>query len=231
MKVAVIHQPDFLPYLGFFHRLLYADVFVLLDHVQFVTNGRNSWTHRDKIKTAKGEQWLTVGVRKVSLGIPINQIMLADTDWRSENLNLLKENYRNAHYYPEIFPRLEELYAIPCERLVEFNVASIQLLMDWFELEIPVLYSSNLDPVGRKNELLVDMLGKIGATDYLSGVGARNYFSQEPYESAGIAVRWHEFSHPQYPQQFGEFIPYLSSIDVFFNCGIEGTRKILRDCK
>lgn len=231
MKVAVIHQPDFLPYLGFFHRLLHADIFVLLDHVQFVTNGRNSWTHRDKIKTAKGEQWLTVGVKKVSLGTPINQVMLADTDWRLENLNLLKENYRNAPFYSEIFPWLEALYATPCERLVEFNAASIQLLMDWFELEIPVLYSSNLDPVGRKNELLVDILGKIEATDYLSGVGARSYFAPEPYESAGIAVRWQEFSHPQYTQQFGEFIPYLSSIDTFFNCGIEGTRKILRDCR
>lgn len=231
MKVAVIHQPDFLPYLGFFHRLLHADIFVMLDHVQFVTNGRNSWTHRDKIKTAKGEQWLTVGVRKVSLGTPINQVMLADTGWRMENLNLLKENYRNAPYYSEIFPRLETLYATPCERLVEFNAASIQLLMDWFELEIPMAYSSSLDPVGRKNELLVDILGKIEATDYLSGVGARSYFSPEPYESAGIAVRWQEFSHPQYPQQFGEFIPYLSSIDTFFNCGIEGTRKILRDCR
>lgn len=231
MKVAVIHQPDFLPYLGFFHRLLHADVFVLLDHVQFVTNGRNSWTHRDKIKTAKGERWLTVGVRKVSLGTPINQVMLADTGWRSENLNLLKENYRNAPYYPEIFPRLERLYATPCERLVEFNVALIQLLMDWFQLEIPVLYSSNLDPTGQKNELLVGLLGKIGASDYLSGIGARSYFSPEPYESAEIAVRWQEFNHPLYPQQFGEFVPYLSSIDAFFNCGIDVTRKILRDCK
>ena len=231
MKVAVIHQPDFLPYLGFFDRLLHADIFVLLDHVQFVTNGRNSWTHRDKIKTAKGEQWLTVGVRKVSLGTPINQVMLADTDWRLENLNLLKENYRNAPFYAEIFPRLEVLYGTPCERLVEFNAASIQLLMDWFELEVPVVYSSNLDPAGRKNELLIDILGKIEATDYLSGVGARSYFVQELYEAAAIAVRWQEFSHPQYPQQFGEFIPYLSSIDTFFNCGIEGTRKILRNCR
>ena len=66
MKVVVIHQPDFLPYLGFFHRLLHADLFVLLDHVQFVTNGSRSWTHRDKIKTAQGERWLTVGVKKVA---------------------------------------------------------------------------------------------------------------------------------------------------------------------
>lgn len=230
MKVAVIHQPDFLPYLGFFHRLLYANIFVLLDHVQFVTNGRNSWTHRDKIKTAKGEQWLTVGVRKVSLGTPINQVILADTGWRLENLHLLKENYRNAPYYSEIFPSLEALYAHPCERLVDFTVASIQLLMDWFGLEIPVLYSSHLDPVGRKNELLVDILGKIKATDYLSGIGARSYFDAGPFESADISVRWQEFNHPRYPQQFGEFIPYLSSIDAFFNCGIEGTRNILRNC-
>ena len=231
MKIAVIHQPDFLPYLGFFHRLMYANIFVLLDHVQFVTNGRNSWTHRDKIKTIKGENWLTVGVRKAKLGTPINEIMLANTEWRSENLNLLKENYRNAPYYSEIFPQLEALYAKPYERLVEFNVASIQLLMDWFEIKIPLVYSSGLAPTGKKNELLVDILGKIGATDYLSGVGARSYFAPEPYDSAGINVRWQDFNHPQYPQQFGGFTPFLSSIDMFFNCGIDGAKNILRNCQ
>jgi hypothetical protein len=103
--------------------------------------------------------------------------------------------------------------------------------MDWFELEIPINYSSNLDPCGQKNELLVDLLIKIGATDYVSGVGARSYFSPKPYESAGIAVHWQEFNHPRYPQQFGEFMPYLSCIDAFFNCGVERTRKMLRDYK
>ncbi|HSH72698.1 MAG TPA: WbqC family protein [Methylophilaceae bacterium] len=229
MKVVVIHQPDFLPYLGFFHRLLHADLFVLLDHVQFVTNGSRSWTHRDKIKTAQGERWLTVGVKKVALGTPINEVLLADTDWRQQSLNLLRENYRNAPHFSNLFPEVEKLYAMPCERLVEFNVASVNMLLEWFDLKIPVIYSSHINPEGKKNELLVDILTKVSASHYLSGVGARSYFEPEPFSAAGLEVQWQDFKHPLYPQQFGEFIPYLSSLDLFFNCGIDNARQILRN--
>jgi len=229
LKTVVIHQPDFLPYIGFFHRLLHADLFILLDHVQFVTNGSRSWTHRDKIKTAQGELWLTVGVKKVSLGTPINEVMLANTDWREQNLNLIKQNYRKAPYFSQLYPQLEKLYARPVERLVDFNVQSINLLLDWFDLNIPIVYSSQLNPVRKKNELLVDLLTKVAASHYLSGVGSRSYFTHEPFDDAGIEVQWQELNHPQYPQQFGEFIPYLSSIDLFFNCGIENARKTLRN--
>jgi len=229
MKVVVIHQPDFLPYLGFFHRLLYADLFVLLDHVQFVTNGSRSWTHRDKIKTAQGERWLTTGIKKVALGTPINEVLLADTDWRQQSLNLLKENYRNAPYFSNLLPEIEKLYAMPCKLLVEFNVASINMLLEWFDLKIPVIYSSQMEPQGKKNELLVDILTKASASHYLSGVGARSYFEPEPFSAAGLEVQWQDFQHPVYPQQFGEFIPYLSSLDLFFNCGIDNARQILRN--
>jgi len=228
LKTVVIHQPDFLPYLGFFHRLLHANLFILLDHVQFVTNGSRSWTHRDKIKTANGERWLTVGVKKAPLGTPINEVLLADTDWQEQNLNLLRENYRNAPYFSALFPRVEALYRKPCEYLVEFSVASVQMLMEWFAIDVPIAYSSTMQPNGRKNELLVDLLKKVGANRYLSGVGARDYFEEEPFSSAGIEVQWQDFRHPIYQQQFGEFIPYLSSIDLFFNCGIEQSREILR---
>ena len=230
MKTVVIHQPDFLSYLGFFHRLLHVDLFILLDHVQFVTNGSRSWTHRDKIKTANGERWLTVGVKKTPLGTPINELLLANTDWREQSLNLLRENYRNAPYFSALLPRVEALYAMPCERLVEFNVTSLQMLLEWFDIKIQTVYSSQMQPNGKKNDLLVDLLRKVDATHYLSGIGARNYYEPEPFAAAGIEVRWQDFKHPVYPQQFGDFIPYLSSIDLFFNCGIEQSRQILRGC-
>jgi len=228
LKLAVIHQPDFLPYLGFFHRLLHADCFILLDHVQFVTNGSRSWTHRDKIKTAQGERWLTVGVKKVALGTPINEVILADTGWREQNLNLFKENYRNAPYFKEIFIRIEELYTTKASKLLEFNVASINLLLDWFDINIPIITSSDISPAGRKNGLLVDILSKIEATHYLSGIGAKSYFESKPFLDAGIKVEWQAFEHPIYPQQFNDFTPYLSSVDLLFNCGITKSRQILR---
>ena len=229
-KTVVIHQPDFVPHLGFFQRFLSADEFIVLDHVQFVTGTSRSWTHRDKIKTPAGEKWLTLSVKKAPMGTPINRIELSTTvDWVKDNLNLLEQNYRKAPFFGEIFPLIVALYNSATPLMADFNLKSIELLMDLLDVRLPWVRSSNLNPVGSSNELLIDLLGKVGATHYLSGVGARDYLKPEKFTQAGIQVIWQEFEQPVYPQQFGPFVPYLSSLDVLFNCGIEGARKILRN--
>jgi hypothetical protein len=229
-KTVVIHQPDFVPYLGFFQRFLSADQFIVLDHVQFVTGTSRSWTHRDKIKTPAGEKWITLSVSKAPLGTPINQIELSTSvDWATANLNLLKQNYRRATFFDEVFPLMVQLYEAPPRLMADFNLRSIELLMDLLDVRLPWVYSSSLQPEGSSNELLIDLLGKVGATHYLSGNGARDYMQPEKFTQAGIQVVWQQFTHPVYPQQFGAFLPYLSSLDLLFNCGITASRQILRE--
>jgi hypothetical protein len=137
-KTVVIHQPDFVPYLGFFQRFLSADQFIVLDHVQFVTGTSRSWTHRDKIKTPAGEKWLTLSVIKAPLGTPINQIELSTSvNWATANLNLLKQNYRRAPFFDEVFPSVVQLYEAPPRLMVDFNLRSIELLMELLEVRLP----------------------------------------------------------------------------------------------
>jgi hypothetical protein len=227
-KTVVIHQPDFIPYLGFFHRFLSADLYVVLDHVQFVYGSR-AWTHRDKIKTPKGAQWLTVGVKKPPRDTAINQVELSDeVDWRTDHMRLLEANYRGAQFFDQIMPSLRALYAEPAKMLVDLNLRSIKMMASLLDVETPMVLSSTLAPQGAKNELLVDLLKKVSADRYLSGVGSRDYMDESVFEAAGIEVLWQDFQHPVYPQQFGEFQPYLSAIDILFNCGIDASRRLLR---
>lgn len=231
-RTVVIHQPDFAPYLGFFHRFLHADLYIVLDHVQFVTNTSRSWTHRDKIKTPAGEKWLTLGVKKPPLGTPINEVALApDNGWVQANLALLHENYRKAGSFLEVMPLIEELYRNPPPLMRDFNLRWLERLVVLLDVRIPFVLSSTLQPEGQKNELLIDLLTKVGATHYLSGTGARGYMEPEAFSRAGIDVVWQQFEHPVYPQQFGSFIPFLSIVDALFNCGFDGTRALLRSCK
>lgn len=231
-RTVVIHQPDFLPWLGFFHRLAKADLYVALDHAQFVSGTSRSWTHRDRIKTLAGPRWLSVSVRKAPLGTPISEVMLSsDNVWRQANLNLIRESYRKAVCFEEIFPRVEALYEFRHERLVDMTLASIDLLCELLDIRVPRERSTALAPVGASNEMLVDMLRKCNATHYLSGLGARAYFNPVPYASAGIQVLWQDFEHPVYPQLHGEFVPMLSAIDMLFNCGTKRSRQILRNAK
>lgn len=229
-KTVVIHQPDFLPYLGFFHRFLHADQYVVLDHVQFVKGTSKAWTHRDKIRTRKGEEWLSLSVKKCSLDTPINEVELSDSnEWRQKCLNLLNENYRNAPCFDEIFPFLKNLFDLEYSKMIDFNLASIKLLMELLDTNIDIEFSSTLSPRGSRNEMLIDILEKVGANRYLSGTGARGYMDIESFKDAGIEVIWQDFHHPEYPQVFEGFVPALSSVDMLFNCGISQSRQLLRD--
>jgi hypothetical protein len=228
-RTVVIHQPDFAPYLGFFQRFLQADLYIALDHVQFVNGTSRSWTHRDKIKSPDGERWLTLSVKKMPRDTPINRIELSETaDWVGGNLNLLRQNYGRAPFFAEIMPSVEALYRDPPRLLADFNLRSIEVLMDLLDVRVPWVRSSALDPVGSKNSLLVDLLTKVGASRYLSGTGARDYLDPAAFASAGIDVIWQEFAHPVYPQLFEGFVPYLSTLDVLFNCGVTGARRLVR---
>ncbi len=218
-----------MPYLGFFQRFLTADEFIVLDHVQFVKSARG-WTHRDKIKTAFGEKWLTLSVKNAPRDTPINEIELSSSvDWVTDNLNLLRQNYRSSLFFDEVFPYIVALYDQPPQMMADFNLRSIELLMDLLDVRLPWVRSSTLQPTGSKNELLIDLLRKVNATHYLSGTGARDYMQTEKFALAGIEVVWQRFTHPVYPQQFGSFLPNLSALDLLLNCGVAASRKILRE--
>jgi len=226
-KIVVIHQPDFFPYIGFFQRFLHADLFVIQDAVQFSKRG---WTHRDKIKTPSGESWITLSLQKHPHTTPINLIALSKSEnWQHEHLKMLKMSYQKAPFFNQIFPLVSDLYSQTPILMAEFNIRTIELLMELFDVRLPYIRASELKASGRSNELLISQLHEVGATHYLSGIGARHYMQPEKFGKAGIEVIWQEFTHPVYPQQFGSFVPYLSALDVLFNCGITASRQILRE--
>lgn len=229
-KTVVIHQPDFLSYLGFFHRFLKADMWVVLDTVQYVSGTSRSWQNRDKIKTAPGEKWITVSVQKTPVGTAIKDVFLSENKWRKDNLNLIHNSYSKAPFYGEVMPYINDLYMFECKRLMGFNLKSAEILMALFKIKIKTELASNLKPEGKNNSLLVDILQKVNADKYLSGVGAKAYFDPVPFANVGIEVIWQDFKHPIYPQLYGDFIPYLSSIDLLFNCGVQKSQEILRSC-
>ena len=194
-------------------------------------HSNHSWTHRDKIKTPRGVRWLTVSVRKSPRDTPINEIRLSpDVDWRARNLHQITECYKKAPFYGEIFPHVAQLYQFDCDKLIDFNLRSIEMLMSLFDIFVPVKMTSEIAVTGKKNELLINILEEERATHYLSGTGARTYIEPALFDQAGIKLLWQEFIHPVYPQLHGSFVPMLSGIDTLFNCGIDRSRVILRNC-
>lgn len=225
MTTAAIHQPQYLPYLGFFHKLAQADIFVVMDDVEFLRRGLQ---HRNKVKTSRGEQWLTVPVlhqqNQRILDVKINP----DTAWNRKHWGTLTTNYSPAPYFDRYATDLQSLLQQEWHSLCALNMALIEWVMQQLEIPTPMIRLSELPSQGHKSELLISACKAVGADTYLSGPGGRDYMDLALFEAAGVKVLWQEFTSPHYAQVFPEagFIPNLSILDVLFCCGPD-TRRFL----
>jgi hypothetical protein len=217
-RVVAIHQPNFLPWLGFFHKMTLADIFILLDNVPY---SKNSYQNRVKIKSAQGEQWLTVSVLtkgrfgQLTREVPINNA----TRWRKPHLAALCTNYRRAPYYEDVLAWLEPLYRETHTHLAAFNQSLIESMVHQLGLATTLVNASSLTSEGRGSQLLLQLVQAVGGDIYLSGPSGRDYLDLSIFQRSGVKVQFQRFQHPVYPQLYGDFIPNLSSIDLLFNHG------------
>ncbi len=216
-KTLAVLQPGYLPWLGFFDQMHRCDVFVIYDDVQFDKNG---WRNRNRIKSPAGPHWLTVPVHVRSLEQRILDVEIGNRQpWARKHLGTIQQFYKKAPYLEHYWPALEELLSKHWERIVDLDIALINQLRLWLGLSCEVVRSSQLTLQGDRNERLLNLCSYFDAGVYLSGSAARNYLDVSLFESQGIEVRWQDYVHPVYSQLYGEFIPYLSVLDLLLNCG------------
>lgn len=221
----VVLQPGYLPWLGFFDQMRRADIFVYYDDVQYDKHG---WRNRNRIKTRTGPQWLTVPVRHSGLGFP--RILDVEIDrrapWARKHMATLCQSYARAPHAKEYLPELEEILMRPWERLVDLDLAVVSWMAAHLGIVTRVERSSVLGVDGERSERLVRLCAHFGARTYLSGNAAQSYLDVPLFERHGIAVEWQNFVHPVYPQQHGDFMPYLSAVDLLLNSGAR-SREVL----
>ena len=153
--LVTIHQPHYLPWLGYMHRMARADVFVLLDHVQFERGNGSSYQNRTRIRMHGDPdcvaRWLTVPVAQRSLSERILDKEV-DPGWRSaSHASTLRHAYREATHLGRYWPAVKELLARPWQRLIDLNIASIELLREAFGIATPLVRSSTLEVSGAKS--------------------------------------------------------------------------------
>jgi hypothetical protein len=214
----VVLQPGYLPWLGFFDQLHRSDVFVYYDDVQYDKHG---WRNRNRIKTQSGPLWLTVPVRHSGKGLPriLDVEIDARTPWARKHVASIRQAYADAPFLRRYMPPLEELLLRKWERLVDLDIACVDLLAGWLGLRRRIERSSALGIGGERSERLLNICRHFGASTYLSGDAAQAYLDVPLFERHGIAVEWQRFTHPAYPQLHGEFVPFLSALDLVLNCG------------
>lgn len=213
-----IHQPQYFPYLGFFHKLARCDSFILLDDVQFM---KNSHQNRNRIKTAQGWQWLTVPVLHRCDQLISEVLINPKVNWPRKHWAALQTNYGKAPYFSRYSSGIREILESGYEDLCGLDVALLRWLVETLEISTPLLLSSDVGAGEGKTQRLVDLCRIVGADTYLSGPGGRRYMEMELFEEAGIEVEFQEYEGPTYPQMFPEvgFEPHLSVLDALFCWG------------
>lgn len=224
---AVILQPGYLPWIGFFDLAAKSDIFVILDHVQY---DKRSWRNRNRIRTAEGWQWLTVPViTKGKYTQRVDETRIDNTrSWREKHLTALKTHYAKARFFKQHIPLLEESLGREWELLLDLDMHFIELLDGTFELGTNYVMASSLSPSGKKTELLLDICRLVGADHYLNGDMGRSYIDAKAFEDAGVKLEFHNYTHPVYQQCYDGFVSHLSAVDLLFNHGSDGRKYIVR---
>jgi len=235
---AVVLQPMYLPWMGYFGMIDQADTFVFYDDVQF---SRDSWQQRNKIKVPEssgGTKWLKVPVVE-NFGQEIQEVRINNSqDWSTEHWSLLKQAYGSdpipfgpdeAAYFNEYRDLFNYIYTNNWDYLRELNIELIKKITDKLNLSKPeYIFSSELNTDGSGTKKLINVLDCIGADEYISGPGAKDYLDTNKMCKNNIELYWHDFTHPEYQQLYNGFISHLSIVDVMFNVGHKTTELIRR---
>lgn len=216
-----IHQPNYLPWLGFFDKIKQSDKFVIFDNVQY-PRGKNHFGNRNKIKIHNGSKWLSVPVLGKSEKKNFNEIGFKNDDWRREHLRLIEIFYKDAPYFKKYFHSINDILLYDFKTLNSLNVHLINYFIRVLGIETEVILSSNL--VGNNisgADRIITILEKLNATEYItgSGPGSVRYINEDDFNKRNIKLTWQHYKHPTYKQLHGEFIPYMNILDLLFNEG------------
>ena len=226
--LVAIHQPHYLPWLGYLSRMACADLFVVLDHVQFE---KRSYQNRVQVRIDGEARWLTVPLEQRARDEAIaekriDNRLAGPRHWSRIHGLTLRHAYREAAHLHKYLPQLQGIYEARYETLVELDAALLDFLRSAFAIRTPLVKSSALAPQGAKSELVLDICRRVGARALLVGLGgSRAYLDREAFARAGIALVLQQFAHPTYRQcGAGPFTRGLSAIDLLLNCGPEARR-------
>jgi len=225
-----IHQPVFLPWAGFFYKAMQADKFVFLDDAQFEKGG---YQNRARIKTDAGARWLTIPVKTAGRKEQkICDVETMDNRWMDKCINTVAKWYPGVEYFVCVATAINSRRETD-KLLSPYTINVTEILLErlgWLDRSSLVCRSSDLG-LGNltATDRLIEICRRVGADTYIAGAGGRKYMEMDKFKQAGIKVLFTEYHTPHYDQRHarGPFIPDLSIIDMLYNAGIEGTKKLI----
>lgn len=228
--IVSIMQPAYIPWLGYFDRVLKSDIHIVLDNVTMDKSSKTKFTNRNKIRTPNGWSWLTVPLQSVARS---DERMISDLEispsvnWSEKHWKTIQSNYSRSNYYSDYSDYFEKFYRQDWIQLAPMLQENTRYLLQELGIQTQQMKSSELSPQSKKADLILELCIKVDATTYLSGPLGRDYLDEHAFEKAGIELKYHDYVHPAYNQCFDGFESHMSVIDLLFNYG-DKSLEILR---
>jgi WbqC-like protein family len=222
MKKVAILQSNYIPWKGYFDLIASVDEFIVYDDMQFT---KNDWRNRNKIKTPKGLEWLSIPVGQ-DINRRIRDVVITNSLWQEKHWKTLVANYSRAPHFNEVSSLLEPIYRKRKHTyLSAVNRELIEAVCGFLGISTVIKNSWDYMLGEGKTERLVDLCQQADATEYISGPAARNYLDPKIFTAKNIKLSWFEYNgYSEYPQLWGEFQHGVSIIDLLFNCGKSAPR-------
>jgi len=217
MRVS-IQQPQYLPYIGFFHKLMLSDIHVILDDVIY---GKNTFVNRNRIKTPQGAAWITVPTRAKRDQLIKEYKIDNSRNWKRKHLNAIKTNYGGAPFFKDYREFFDDYYKKEWIRLVDLDSEALEYISKQLNINVKFIMASELGITTTETQRLIDICSKVGADTYISGIGGKEYMDKKLFKTNGIKLLYQDFKHPVYKQRFGKFEEFMSIIDLLLNHGAE----------
>jgi hypothetical protein len=216
--IVSIHQPNYIPYLGFFDKVNQSDIFIVHDDCQFV---ERDWQHRNKIRIFNGWKWLTIPVHKKEVSIKDIRIKNEKPKngplWSKAHCREIEANYSKTPFFDSYYEDVKNIYDKAYSNLIDLNRALIEFLFDAFGMDAEIKYASEFGLNSKATQKIIDLVNEVGGDVYLSGIGGKNYLDLPSIKD--FKVIFQKFKHPVYPQRYSGFEPNMAAIDALFNVG------------
>ena len=224
--ILTAHQPAYLPWLGLFHKIALADVYIYMDDVKY---SKSDYSNRNLIKDLQGgKRWLTVPLKTGgSDSISFDKLTIDNTQpWQRKHWNLIRLTYMKAPYFDKYATFFENVYLQTWRRLVDLNEYMLRWFLEVLDIRVDIRKSSDCNFSGSKSDLVLDMCKKLGANRYIFGENGTKYADVESFAQENVDLHFQKYNHPTYSQINGGFVSHLSIMDLLFNCG-DKSRDIL----
>lgn len=209
------HQPSYNPWLGYLHKILLSDTFVIMDDVQFE---KNSFINRNRIIQNNNEIMLTIPVKSKNYKLKsLNDIEIFENKWQLKHLKSIEQSYKKAKNFEILFDKLKKIYEIDSKYLIDYTNAYLFFIIDYLEITTKVIFASTLKIKSRKLEYIIELTEKLNGNLFVFGEKGKDYADINYLKAKNIFSYFQEYNHPEYNQLCKKFHSNLGIIDILFN--------------